>query len=75
MGVPHVGETYTLMFTRPTDDRTRWRGYDHVALRAETPVEQVAVFPEHGATLYGGDDWDWQSGWWYPYATFRAAPG
>jgi len=70
LGVPGMGETYNLMFSRPTDDRQRWHGYDWVALRPETPPEEIAVFPEHGGTPFGPDDWDWQEGWWYPYSTF-----
>lgn len=71
LGIPDVGETWQLMFTRPTDDRSRWNGFDWVALRPDTPPEEVAVFPEHGGTPYGGDGWDWQEGWWYPYSTFH----
>ena len=71
LGIPCMGETYQLIFTRPTDDRQRWHGYDQVALRPDTRLEEIAVFPEHGGTPFGPDDWDWQEGWWYPYSTFR----
>lgn len=74
LGPPGIGETYILMLARPSDDGARWHGYSHVALRDDTPVEEVAIFPEHGGTPYGGDDWDWQEGWWYPYSTYRVAP-
>jgi hypothetical protein len=74
LGVPSIGPTWTLMFARPTDDRAKWHAYDWVALRGDTALAEVVVFPEYGGTPYGPDDWDWQEGWWYPYATFRAAP-
>ena len=73
LGTPHVGPTYSLLLCRPTDDRSRWRGFDWVPLRADTPVEVMAAFPQYGGTPYGPDDWDWQEGWWYPYSTFHAA--
>src|SRR5262245_36039772 len=33
LGIPSAGPTYTLMLARPTSDRSRWHGYDWVALR------------------------------------------
>ncbi len=73
--VPSMGPTYTLYVARPTDDRQRWNGYDNVALRDDTPLEEVVLMPEYGGTPFGSseDEWDWQSGWWYPYSTFRLA--
>ena len=71
---PNLGPTYTLLFTRPTDQA---EGFRQLALRADTPVAAVEVFPEYGSTPNGAseDEWDWQSGWWYPYSTFRLDPG
>ena len=72
---PSVGPTYTLMLARATDDRSRWHGYDWVALREGTRASEVRLFPEYGGTPFGADDWDWQEGWWYPYSTYRAEDG
>jgi hypothetical protein len=73
LGTPNVGPTYTLLFTRRNDEAA---GFRQVALRADTPVEAVEVFPEYGGTPYGAseDEWDWKSGWWHPYSTFRVEP-
>jgi hypothetical protein len=77
LGAAGVGPTYSLFVARPTDDRTRWHGFDAVALRADTPAEDVLLFPQYGGTPFGSaeDDWDWQQGWWHPYSTFRAERG
>jgi hypothetical protein len=73
LGVPRAGPTYTLFLSRPTDDRSRWNGYDFVALRSDTLVEQVTIFPQYDGTPFSGaeEDWDWQRGWWHPYSNFR----
>ena len=73
--IASIGPTYTLYMARPTDDRRRWNGYDNVALRDDTPLEEVLLMPEYGGTPFGPaeDEWDWQSGWWYPYSPFRLA--
>ena len=72
---PSTGPTYTLYMARPTDDRRRYNGYDMVALGDDTPLEDVLLMPEYGGTPYGPpeDEWEWQTGWWFPYSPFRVA--
>ena len=71
---PGWGDMYFLMFARPTDDRSRYHGYDWIALAEDTPISGMIVFPEYGGSPFM-DDWDWQEGWWYPYSNYRLAPG
>ncbi len=73
LGVAGMGDTWNLLFARPTDDRSRYHGYDWIAVTEDSPVAEMAVFPEFGGNPFGGMEWDWQDGWWYPYSTFRAA--
>ena len=46
-----------------------------IAAGADTPLDELRLFPEFQSSPFtpADWDWDWRSGWWYPYATFRAA--
>jgi len=42
-----------------------------IAALPDTPLAELRLLPEYGSSPYMPDDWDWQDGWWYPYANFR----
>jgi hypothetical protein len=73
LGVVGAGNLYRLYVARANPDpaihgEKRW-----ITALADTPLHELRLFPEYVQSPYMPDDGDWQSGWWYPYSTFRPA--
>jgi len=73
LGEVGIGNLYTLYVVRKNPDPSSLGSKEWLAALPETPLAELRLFPEHGSSPYVPDDWDWQSGWWYPSSTFRPA--
>lgn len=73
LGIAGVGNLYTCYVVRKNPAPTGPDDHAWIAALRDTPLGDLYLFPEYGSSPYMPDDWDWQEGWWYPYATFRAA--
>ncbi len=73
LGVVGAGDLYTLYVVRRNPHHSTFGDKEWVAALPDTPLAELRLFPEYGGSPYTPDDWDWQSGWWYPYSTFRPA--
>jgi Ankyrin repeats (3 copies) len=73
LGVVGAGDLYQLYVARPNPDASTFGDKEWIAALPDTPLAELRLFPEHCGSPYTADDWDWQSGWWYPYSTFRPA--
>lgn len=73
LGSVGAGDLYNLYVVRRNPDPKTFGDKEWVAALPDTPLAELRLFPEHGSSPFTADDWDWQSGWWYPYSTFRPA--
>ncbi|HPH64431.1 MAG TPA: hypothetical protein PLF40_01760 [Kofleriaceae bacterium] len=70
-----VGDVYNLYVVQRNQALTAASDKEWIAAGADTPLDELRLFPEFQSSPFtpADWDWDWRSGWWYPYATFRAA--
>jgi hypothetical protein len=73
LGIVGAGNLYELYVVRKNPDPATFGDKEWIAPLHDSPLQELRLFPEYGSSPYMPDDWDWQEGWWYPYATFRPA--
>jgi len=70
-----VGDMYILYVVQQNLAPSAASDKEWIAAGVDTPLAELRLFPELSSSPFTPADWDldWRSGWWYPYATFRAA--